>query len=315
MIEFMKNPYDGDEWEKVIDDCYRLRFQREGYTKIPANQGGDGGIEGFVGDGKIVYQCYCPEKKYTDNELDKKLKIKINNDLKKLINNGEELKASGIKKIEEWHFVTPEYRDKRLVEYCEKKRVEVMEAKETKSLEYISPNFRIQIKVIEDFREEINKLVNLGKCEFDIALKKPIAIDPDWSKCNSDKINNIKRKIGAIINKENNSRAEMQYDLLIKYIGNSYINGIELLNSVQNNNSILYEKIISLNETYKNKIIYKCIMNDDSSINKKMFDEILEEFENYLKECLGGCLSIESIGELKWDLVSSWIADCPMEFY
>ena len=62
MLEFMRNPFDGDEWEKIIDDCYRLRYQKDGYTKIDANINGDSGIEGYIGTGVIVYQCYCPEK-------------------------------------------------------------------------------------------------------------------------------------------------------------------------------------------------------------------------------------------------------------
>ena len=55
MSDYIQNPYDGDKWEKIIDDCYRLRHQCDGYTKIHANFGGDDGIEGYIHTG-IVYQ-------------------------------------------------------------------------------------------------------------------------------------------------------------------------------------------------------------------------------------------------------------------
>lgn len=314
-FEFMKNPYDGDEWENVIDSCYRLRFQKEGFTKIPANQGGDGGIEGFVKDGEIVYQCYCPEKEYSDEDLNTKLRDKVTKDIKKLLNNGDELKACGITEVKEWHFVTPGYRDKRIVKHCEKKRQEVMQAKIEKGLDYISDNFSIRIKIADDFKNEINMLSNLENFKFDIALKKPVNKEPDWDKCDSEKVENIERKLAAIIDKNKDSLSSKKYSILLNRIGNSYIDGLELLLKVQNDNSELYEKIISLSESYKSDMEFRCLMNDNSSINKQLFQEILDDFGAKLKESLGNVLNVESIAELKWDLVSSWIADCPMEFY
>ena len=53
-------------------------------------------------------------------------------------------------------------------------------------------------------------------------------------------------------------------------------------------------------------------MNTDSSINKKLFDEIMNDFEDKLKNLK--YLTNTSILELKLDLVSGWLADCSMEF-
>ena len=54
-------------------------------------------------------------------------------------------------------------------------------------------------------------------------------------------------------------------------------------------------------------------MNGNSSLNRKIFEDILEDFEKKLKDELED-FSWESILELKRDIVSSWLADCSMQF-
>lgn len=58
----------------------------------------------------------------------------------------------------------------------------------------------------------------------------------------------------------------------------------------------------------------KCTLNDDSSINKELFQEIMNEIEDELGKIFGDIFNIESVNELKWDLLGAWLADCPMDF-
>lgn len=37
----------GNAWEDLCVKCYRIRYQNENYTYIPAAQGGDAGIRGL----------------------------------------------------------------------------------------------------------------------------------------------------------------------------------------------------------------------------------------------------------------------------
>lgn len=67
-MTFIEGYMTGNAWEELCVKCYRLRYQKEHYTAIPAVQGGDAGIEGFTHNG-IVHQCYCPERVYSDNDL------------------------------------------------------------------------------------------------------------------------------------------------------------------------------------------------------------------------------------------------------
>lgn len=65
---FIEGYMTGNEWEDLCVRCYRIRYQKDNYTEIPAIQGGDAGIEGFTNKG-VVHQCYCPEREYTDDQL------------------------------------------------------------------------------------------------------------------------------------------------------------------------------------------------------------------------------------------------------
>lgn len=312
MLGCIKNPYDGDEWEDIIDRCYRLRYQWDGYQKVPANFKGDSGIEGYTKSG-IVYQCYCPEKQYTDGELWENQRIKVTKDIKKLINNGEKLKELGVIKIKEWHFVTPEQRDKRILIHCENKRKEVLQKKKELGLDYIDDNFQVLVKVGQDFVEEINKLVYLGKSKFDIRLNPTQQLN--YNECDSQKIDNIKRKLKVVINPNDDPNKEAQYDRMVGLMVKYYLSGIKIQDNIKKVNKELYEKIISIDTTFKDDVAIKCLMAPQDVIAANVFKDITSEFEAELKNIMGDVLTSESIAELKWNLMSAWMADCPMDFY
>lgn len=82
VLEFIQSYLNGNAWEKLCDSCYRSRYQENGYQELPAAVGGDGGIEGYTMNG-IVYQCYCPEREYSDDELYNHMRDKMTRDIKK----------------------------------------------------------------------------------------------------------------------------------------------------------------------------------------------------------------------------------------
>ena len=58
----MIDPYLGDDgttWERRVKTWLRLRYPGGDFEEVPADHGGDWGIEGFSRDG-IAYQCYAP---------------------------------------------------------------------------------------------------------------------------------------------------------------------------------------------------------------------------------------------------------------
>lgn len=41
ILDFFDGNLDGNSWEELCQSCYRLRYQNQHYTEIPAVQGGD----------------------------------------------------------------------------------------------------------------------------------------------------------------------------------------------------------------------------------------------------------------------------------
>lgn len=312
MLEFLNDKLDGNTWEDLCDKCYRLKYQDYGYQYVPAQYRGDFGIEGYTSTG-IVYQCYYPEKEYSDNELYECQRDKVTRDIKKLLKNGENLKSIGVNKVKEWHFVIPEYKDKRLLQHCEDKRREVLKEKKVKKLDYIDDDFKILVKVEKDFSQELHKILYIEKdMKLNLAIKH--TGDIDWSKCPSDKVANIKRKIKAIMYKKNDETWDDRYKRIVNRYIDYYVKGMELINRLKISCPEFYEKLFEIENTCRDEVGMKCDLNDDSTINMKLFQNIINDFEKTIKDEFGEQLTITSIAEIKNDLISSWLADCPMDF-
>lgn len=310
ILEYFGNTLDPNKWEDICDTCYRIRYQNDHYRKIPANYCGDAGIEGFTRSG-ITYQCYFPDKSYSDNEYYNHIRNKATADIEKLKTNIERLKNFGVTNITEWHFVIPEYRDPRILTHLHKKKLEIINLKNSDPSKYsiISNDFDIIIKTADDFSDEIYKYIihdiTENKVKIDFKREKNI----DITKCDSEKVSNIKRKIKAIMNCDEND--ERFVTVVNGYI-TAYMYGIELLQKLNECWPALYQEIFDLMEASKNDVYLRTAMNTDRSINKQLFDKIMDEFVNSLKGIKS--LSNSAIIELKQDIIAGWLADCYMEF-
>jgi hypothetical protein len=311
-LDFFGDHMDGETWEKLCDDCYRIRYQENGYQKVPATTNGDAGIEGFTNN--IVYQCYYPEGEYSDQLWYEKLRVKLTKDIGKFVDEeyAVKLKSLGIKNIKEWHLVVPSYRDKRIIEHAKTKTDMVIETKKknTELYSYITDDFSIKIKVAEDFKVEMSRLIR-NSC-LDIKLNMAIKdADIDLSKCESVKVENIKRKVMAVMGEI--SEQDEHYINLVNIYVEYYIRGIELLKIFSTDFPEVYGDINELLLAYKKKVYSKTLFNPDKSMNATIFNEILAEFGVRLEQEFK-YLSFASVTELQHDMIASWLADCSMEF-
>jgi len=306
---------DGNAWEELCVQCYKIRYQKEHYTPIPAAQGGDGGIEGYTMNG-VVHQCYCPERAYSDKELYEHQRKKMTDDINKLIlpTYAERLKGWGVPPITEWHFNIPEYKDARILAHAETKRQGVLTAKKNtpEAFGYICDDFRIIIKTAEDFTPEISRIIRTNLTDMRLNLSIQHTGTPDWSKCDSEKVENIRRKIKAVMHVEDDANEDLNVivNMYIEY----YISGLEIMNSLRINAPEFYEDLFKLEQSYKNEVKIKTRINTDRTMNQSLFNDILNEFQTKLESDFSKILTQASIGELKHDLIASWLADCSMEF-
>jgi hypothetical protein len=315
ILKFIEGPLDGDSWENLCNSCYRMHYINDHYTEIPAVYKGDAGIEGFTQTG-IVNQCYCPEREYSDNELYDHMRDKMTTDIAKLISADYKKRfvKMGVPKIREWHFLVPYYKDSRIIEHAEKKRKEVLclKKKSPTEYDYIDENFVILIKTAENYRVEITRLIRTTLTDVKLNFAIQHTGIPDWEKCDSDKVNNIKRKVKAVMGNVDESNIE-QYNEVVNLYVQSYIKGMDIMNTLRVSYAEVYEDIFSLEQQYKRQVEIQTKMNTNSSINSQLFNKILDDFESKLATEFS-YLNMASIMELKFDLISSWLADCSMQF-
>ncbi len=313
IMSFIDGYLNGNAWEDLCVQCYRIRYQNNNYIAIPAVQGGDAGIEGFTSEG-IVHQCYCPERQYSDNELYEHQKNKLTADINKLKKNAKKFTALGIPPIVEWHFNIPEYKDSRILVHAENKRKEVIKAKQENQDEYkhISNDFRIVIKTAADFTPEISRIIRTTLTDMKLNAIIKHANNLDWSKCDSAKVANIRRKIKAVMLIDDDTNEDL--NRVIGIYVNCYINGIEIMNNLRVKFPEIYEDIFCLEQLYKQEVSVKTLMNTDKAMNSSLFNEILGDFHSKLEKDFSKVFTQASIGELKNDLIASWLADCSMEF-
>ena len=315
VLQFIEGYLNGNAWEKLCVMCYRMRYQNEHYTPISAAQGGDGGIEGFTQNG-IVHQCYCPEKDYSDEDNYTHMRDKMTKDIGKLLKPDyvKKLKEWGVPPIKEWHFVIPEQKDSRIVKHAETKRKEVLAAKKANPTVYtnIDDDFKVIIKCAEDFLLEISRIVLAPHKDYLLNLAIRDAVKLDYTKCDSEKVNNIKRKIKAIKNTNNDDDIDVVF--LVNHYIESYLSGLAILNKLRLNFPEIHESLIELEQSCKKDVAVKTRLISEHSGNARLFSELLDDFEKKLKEQFSTTISLASIGELKQDLVASWLADCSMEF-
>ncbi|TVX93272.1 hypothetical protein [Paenibacillus agilis] len=314
MLDFIDSYLTGDAWEELCKSCFRMKYHEEHFTDIPAVHGGDGGIEGFTRTGR-VYQCYCPEREYSDDELYNHLRDKMTKDINKLValQYAKRLKDLGVLNIKEWHFVIPKYKDSRIVAHAETKRKEVLAMKKNnpKDYDYIDDSFAILIKTAEDFKVEITRIIRTTITDVKLNFAIYHVNKPDWSKCDSEKAANIKRKVKAVMGEVDESDEDFN-DLVSMYI-EAYIKGLEILRVLREGYPEVFEDIHMLEQSYKKQVKMTTRLNLDSSMNSKVFNDILNDFQKTLEQQFK-YLNAASIMELKLDLISGWLADCSMQF-
>lgn len=315
VLHFIEGYMNGNAWEQLCVMCYRMRYQDDHYTPISAAQGGDGGIEGFT-QGGIVHQCYCPEKDYSDEENYNHLRDKMTRDIGKLLKPSyiKKLGEWGVPQIVEWHFVIPKQNDSRIVKHAETKRQEVLDAKKANPTTHmhISDDFKVIIKCADDFLLEISRIVLAPYKDYLLNLAIRHTVKLDYTQCGSEKVKNIQRKIKAIKNTDNDYDEDVVF--LVNHYIDSYLSGLAILSKLRLSFPEIYKSLIELEQSCKKDVSVKTRTISDRSENSKLFSKLLDDFEDRLKEQFSTTIDLASIGELKQDLVASWLADCSMEF-
>lgn len=155
--------FDGTSWERLCQAAFKIKFGSQ-YQQMYAYPG-DYGLEGWTLEGH-GFQCYCPEKHYTQAELYVNIRKKITDDVGKLKRNCEEIADRiGQTKIREWLLVTPVIHDNKLHKHARAKEREAR----SWNLSILTADFSIRlqdaacyIREFEEHRRNVGTQVPLG---------------------------------------------------------------------------------------------------------------------------------------------------------
>lgn len=152
MFTTIHGAFNGTTWEALCQQVFKSRYFSEGYHPIPASPG-DFGLEGFTLDSGCGFQCYCPDKQPSSDELYVAQRDKITEDLKKLRTFEKALsEILGATRLSKWVFVTPQIGRHALLRHARKKEREVR----AWGLSILTDDFSVHLHDGDFYLHEIN---------------------------------------------------------------------------------------------------------------------------------------------------------------
>lgn len=291
---------DGNDWEDYCQKLLRLRYSD--YQEVPAQFGGDYGVEGFTRSG-LVFQCYCPDEDPSGKELYEYQRDKITKDIKKLVKNAPEIFALGAGIIREWHFLTPRYNSHYLLSHCRSKESEVR----SKSLPTVDSAFTIYLKTEDDYIGE--RQIYLGTGEH---LVQPSCEEPPLEELeklltsDNEIVLNIKMKLEKL------ALAPGQLASLTRQLVGGYVVGQDELETINEKFPSTYKSVVQLKSANQSQLAIQMLSGSDN--HGTILRNILQEYEKKLSSDFSGSLSSALIIRLSTEAISDWLGRCPLDF-
>ncbi len=291
---------DGNAWEDYCQRLLRIRYRD--YQKVPAQFGGDYGIEGFTPSG-LVFQCYCPDEDPSGSELYEKQRDKITRDIGKLVKNADNISLLGAGVICEWHFLTPNYNNHALLTHCRSKESFVR----SKGLSAIHDDFKISIKIEDDYIPERQTCLGIDRLKVQPLVEdKPQAELEKLLASNNEIVLNIKRKLAKL------GLAQNKQTRLTRELVSGYIIGRDQLENLYEKFPSTYESLIQLKSSMEGQLETRTLA--DSGLHGKILQDILDDYEQRLNSSFGSCLSGALMNRLSSEALSDWLRRCPLDF-
>jgi hypothetical protein len=291
---------DGSIWEDYCQKLLRLRY--EDYQEVPAQFGGDYGIDGFTRSG-IVFQCYCPDEDPSGKDLYEYQRDKITDDINKLVKNASAISALGAGTVRAWHFLTPRYNSRHLVSHCRRKEAEV----QSKSLETVHSEFTIYLKTEDDYIPERQIYLGTDRLRVQPSIEEPPPEELEKLLASDNEIVlNIRTKLGKLV-LASRQRADLTRQLL-----GGYVVGQDELETLNEKFSSTYKSVIQLKSATQSQLTIRTL--SCSHNHGTILKDILEEYEDKLSADFSGSLSSALIAHLSMEAISDWLGRCPLDF-
>jgi hypothetical protein len=291
---------DGNSWQAYCRKLLRIRYQD--YQDVPAQFGGDLGIDGLTLSG-LVFQCYCPEEDPTGIELYNYQRDKITKDIAKLIKNAGKISALGVGIIQEWHFLTPRYNNRDLLSHCRSKEREVIAC----NIPTIHADFKILLKTEEDYIPERQVLLGMAGILIQPASDEPPSAElKKLLRSDNEIVLNIQTKLKRL------SLASGQRSYLTRQLVGGYVAGQNELQTLNDKFPSVYHSLIQLKSATESQLAIRALSCDgaDGTILK----DVLDTYQSKLATDFSRNLSSALITRLATEAISDWLGRCPLDF-
>ena len=303
MIQTKYGPFDGDSWEEAFQRIFKKKYQMEGYQEMPASPG-DFGIEGFVKNLGIAFQCYCPDKVYTQDELYIKQRDKITKDLAKLQKYESYLSERlGNTSIKKWYFISPDINHNNLLKHVQSKRLEVLRW----NLSIIDNEFDIELQDIDFYASEINDIRKISgdKVVFfqgDIERYLVREVHNDYEK-NIERKNFKRCLVDGVLNKEKHEKLN---SLTVK----RWLESGLLFRDIEVSASNVFYEIARVVSQYEDEVVEICLTWDGKAedLVRLIRNGLVGRFKESIPD-----IGISEIYKITDIMVANWIAHCPLE--
>ncbi len=186
----------GEDWQKWGNLLLARHYGPTEYQKIPDNQKGDAGLEGFTVTSGHAYQAYGCEEPISTALRYEKQRIKITDDIGKFVKNQKILEQIfGAIKITRWVLFVPFFDSKDIVAHASKKTTEVLNA----NLGYVADGFRVMICDEEIFQIERDRLLNATNESIRVSVDQATSAQvTSWAAQNDGPTATLEEKIGRL---------------------------------------------------------------------------------------------------------------------
>ena len=296
--------WDGNDWEEYVHELLALLHQDKGddYQRVPAEHGGDLGLDGFSRSTKTVYQCYAPQEPLSIRQRYEKQRDKITTDIAKFIKNEQDIVAllGNSVRIKNWTLVVPTHGSAELVEHATKKAAEV---KSRKCHHVDNRRFQVLIKDKRAFPAQVAILANSGASR--VMLSSP----PDRALAQETLAN-----AGAMVERATaklRGRLNSGVDDLVQRLLLGHVMARNIEAEIGDDFPELARRIRDFNVAFEHKIETASILSIDGP--RQRLRDILERYEEGLIKIVPN-LSMEHTQILVQGKVGDLLERCPLSF-
>lgn len=294
----------GEEWQNWANKLLTRHYGPTDYQKVPDNDRGDAGIEGFTISQGYAYQAYgCEGEPLKTTDRYENQRNKMTEDIGKFIKNFKVLqKIFGTVRVTRWALFVPYYDSKEIVAHASKKTAEVIDAR----LPYVADEFRVIICHEEDFLIERDQLINAGSRAIQLNTD---AATPDqvtkWVSSNDGLASTLEDKLRRLPTLRNDGERRSFHDKVLKW----YLEGQAILEALRKYPDV-YEKVLKAKSHRENFLVMATVTGGTpQEILTSSIQGLLETLQQEVRE-----LHSFSAESLAHEAVADWLLRCPLDF-